>query len=89
MALPKTITSDVYIIKCPITGKLSMCMGEMKEYGYITISVQEVTLEVPQDVDLTALKIDALKTQQEHLKLDTDNKVSKIESEIQELLKTK
>lgn len=89
MALPKTITSDVYIIKCPITGKLSMCMGDMKEYGYITISVQEVTLEVPQDVDLTALKIDALKEQQEQLKLTTLTKISEISLEIQELLKTK
>lgn len=87
MTLPKTITRNIYILKCPITGELNMCLGDMAEYGYTTLSVQEVTLDIPQDVDVATLKIAALKTQQDQLKLDTDNKVSKLEAEIQELIK--
>lgn len=87
MTLPKTITGNIYILKCPITGDLSMCLCNMAQYGYTTLSVQEVTLDIPQDVDVTTLKIDSLKEQQKKLILNTENKVNEIESEIQELLK--
>lgn len=89
MTLPKTITKNIYILKCPHTGDLNMCLGDMADYGYITLSVQEVTLDIPQDVDVVPLKVAALKEQQRQLILGTDNKINEIEGSINKLLNLK
>jgi hypothetical protein len=86
---PTTLTGKIYIIKCNTTGSLSFSAVDMTKYGYTTLGVRDITLDIPQDVDVVTLQVESIKEQQRLLKLDIDSQVTKLEDNINTLLKTK
>lgn len=68
LELPKTITTKLYIVQCPSSGWTGVTTYSMEDLGYITLDTQEVTLDVPQDVDMEVLKAELAVKMKEKLK---------------------
>ena len=76
--LPKTITTKLYIVQCPSSGWSGVTTHSMEDMGYVTLDTQEVTLDVPQNVDMEVLKAELAVKMKEKLKQDYKEALDKL-----------
>lgn len=68
------------------TPSFSFFECDMSEYGYIPISEQEITVEVPDWFNPIPIQVDCLKEQQRKIRAEAEAKVLFINEKIQKLL---
>ena len=61
---------------------------DMSEYGYFLVEKKQITVEadIPDDFNIDAIEIDALKKEKTRIQAEAQNKLTKIEERIQSLL---
>ena len=54
--LPETISAKLYVVCCPATNWVGLTTSSMESVGFVTLSSQDITVAVPQNSNMEALK---------------------------------